>query len=53
MMEVCVSVLLLTGCQMLTCVLRHGGLVSVPLFLKDNVAKLQHCRDHLQHACQG
>lgn len=52
-MEVCVSVLLLTGCWVFTCVLRHGGLIGVSLFLKDNVAELQHCRDHLQHACRG
>lgn len=40
-------------CWLFTCVLRHGGLISVPLFLKDNVSKLQHCRDHFQHAWQG
>lgn len=40
------------ACSMFTGVLRHGGLIGVSLFLKDNVAKLQHCRDHLQHACK-
>lgn len=44
--------LTLTGRCVFTCVLRHGGLVSVSLFLKDNVAELQHCRHHLQHAWQ-
>lgn len=35
-----------------TCVLRHGGLICVSFFFKDNIAKLQHCGDHLQHAWQ-
>lgn len=33
-----------------TCVLWHGGLIGVSLLFKDNVAKLQHGRDNLQHA---
>lgn len=38
---------------LVTCIFRHGGLISVSLLLKDNVTKLQHGRDHLQHAWQG
>lgn len=37
------------ACSPLTCVFGHGGLIRVSLFLKDDVAELQHSRDHLQH----
>lgn len=40
-------------CWTPTCVLWHGGLVGVPLLLEDDVAELQHRRDHLQHAWRG
>lgn len=32
-----------------TSVIRHRGLVAVPLLLEDDVAKLKHWRNHLQH----
>lgn len=35
-----------------SCVIRHGGLVVVPLLHEGNVPKLQHSRDHLQHGCE-
>lgn len=35
-----------------TCILRHWSLIGVSLLFKNNVSKLQHCRDHLQHAWQ-
>lgn len=34
-----------------TCVVRHGGLVRIALFLQDNVAKLEDSRDSAQHGC--
>lgn len=49
----CADVLWLCRCaseSLSTCVLWHGSLVGVSLLLKDNVAKLQHGRDDLQHA---
>lgn len=35
-----------------TGVIRHSSLVAVPLFLKNNVAKLKHSRHHFQHGCR-
>lgn len=32
-----------------TCVVRHGGLISVPFSLQDDVAKMENCRDCPQH----
>lgn len=32
-----------------TSIIRHRSLFSVPLVLKDNVAKLKHSRHHFQH----
>jgi hypothetical protein len=40
------------NCQLPTCVLRHRGLVRVPLLLEDDVPKLKHGGDHLQHGCK-
>lgn len=36
---------------MVTGVVRHGRLLTVPLLLKLDVAQLEHSGHHLQHPC--